>query len=143
MRLRYSPTSPFVRKISVAALELGLAERITRVPTNPWDPASDIAHDNPLGRIPALVLDDGSGTVLYDSPVIVEYLDALAGGRVEDGDLAGLDADAAAGGEDQDLALELVALGLDAEVQGRRDRVDAEAGLRVAELATCGERHPP
>ncbi|HNM44872.1 glutathione S-transferase N-terminal domain-containing protein, partial [Plasticicumulans sp.] len=80
MRLRYSPTSPFVRKISVAALELGLAERITRVPTNPWDPASDIAHDNPLGRIPALVLDDGSGTVLYDSPVIVEYLDALAGG---------------------------------------------------------------
>lgn len=80
MRLRYSPTSPFVRKVTVAALELGLDARITRVPTNPWDPASDIGHDNPLGRIPALVLDDGSGTVLYDSPVIVEYLDALAGG---------------------------------------------------------------
>ena len=74
MRLRYSPTSPFVRKISVAALELGLAERITRVPTNPWDPASDIAHDNPLGRIPALVLDDGSGTGTPDGGVDINDL---------------------------------------------------------------------
>lgn len=80
MRLRYSPTSPFVRKVTVAALELGLDARITRVPTNPWDPQSDLCTDNPLGRIPALVLDDGSGSVLYDSPVIVEFLDALAGG---------------------------------------------------------------
>ena len=78
MRLRYSPTSPYVRKVSVAAIELGLDGQIERVPTNPWDPASDLSADNPLGRIPALVLDDGE--VLYDSPVIVEYLDALAGG---------------------------------------------------------------
>lgn len=77
MRLRYSPTSPFVRKVSVCALELELDTLIERIPTNPWDPASDIAVDNPLGRVPALTLDDG--TLLYDSPVICEYLDSLAG----------------------------------------------------------------
>lgn len=80
MRLRYSPTSPYVRKVTATAHELGLSDRLELVPTNAWDPASDIAGDNPLGKVPTLLLDDGE--VLYDSPVICAYLDALAGGRL-------------------------------------------------------------
>ncbi len=78
MKLRYSPTSPYVRKVSVTALELGLTERIARVPTDTQDRESGIAEHNPLGKVPALILDDGG--VLYDSPVICEYLDSLHDG---------------------------------------------------------------
>lgn len=79
MRLLHAPTSPFVRKVMVVALETGLADRIEIV----FNAASPLQRDpaltalNPLGKIPALVLDDG--TTLYDSPVICEYLAALAG----------------------------------------------------------------
>ncbi len=64
----------------VAAHELGLAERITKVRTvvAMQKPALALLPENPLGKIPTLVLDDG--TILYDSLVIVEYLDSLAGG---------------------------------------------------------------
>lgn len=78
MKLRYSPTSPYVRKVAVTAIELGLAGRIERVPTNTQDPDSDLSHDTPLAKVPALVLDDGQA--LYDSPVICEYLDSLHDG---------------------------------------------------------------
>jgi len=78
MKLRYSPTSPYVRKVSVTAIELGLAERIERVPTDTQDRNSGIAEHNPLGKVPALILDDGG--LLYDSPVICEYLDSLHDG---------------------------------------------------------------
>jgi glutathione S-transferase len=78
MKLRYSPTSPYVRKVSVTALELGLDGRIERLPTDTRDPESGHAADNPLGKVPALVTDEGEK--LYDSPVICEYLDSLAGG---------------------------------------------------------------
>ncbi len=74
MKLRYSPTSPYVRKVSICAIELGLADRLERVATNPWDADSDLAIDNPLGRVPALITD--SGESLYDSVVICEYLDS-------------------------------------------------------------------
>lgn len=77
MRLRYSPTSPYARKVVATAIERGLADRIEIVATNPWDPASDLSASNPLGKVPALLLDDG--TVLFDSPVICEYLDSLPG----------------------------------------------------------------
>lgn len=80
MRLRYSPTSPYVRKVTATAHELGLFDRLELVPTNAWDPASDLPADNPLGKVPTLLLDDGE--VLYDSPVICAYLDALAGHRL-------------------------------------------------------------
>ena len=79
MKLRYSPTSPFVRKVLVAAIELGLDKRIERVPTNPGDPATDLAKENPLGKVPSMQLDDG--TALFDSAVICEYLDSQAGNR--------------------------------------------------------------
>ena len=80
MRLHWSPRSPFVRKVMVAAHELGLADRIDRVRTvvRMTQPNPDLLPDNPLSRIPTLVLADG--TVLTDSVVICEYLDALAGG---------------------------------------------------------------
>ncbi|HKK06274.1 MAG TPA: glutathione S-transferase N-terminal domain-containing protein [Gammaproteobacteria bacterium] len=75
MKLRYSPTSPYVRKVLVLAIETGLDERIERVLTNPWADDAALANDNPLGKVPTLVTDDGM--VLYDSPVICEYLDSL------------------------------------------------------------------
>ncbi|WP_428028950.1 glutathione S-transferase N-terminal domain-containing protein [Ancylobacter sp.] len=79
MKLLHAPTSPFVRKVMVVALETGLTERIEIV----FNAASPLQRDpaltalNPLGKIPALVLDDG--TALYDSAVICEYLANLAG----------------------------------------------------------------
>jgi glutathione S-transferase len=79
MKLRYSATSPFVRKVLVCAIELGLDKKIERQPTNPNDPASDLGKQNPLVKVPSLQLDDGSS--LYDSPVICEYLDSLAGNK--------------------------------------------------------------
>jgi len=80
MKLRYSPTSPYVRKVMVVALETGLAERIERIPTTvaPTKPNEEVARENPLVKVPALTTDDG--LVLYDSPVICEYLDTLNSG---------------------------------------------------------------
>lgn len=81
MKLRHSPASPFVRKVMVVAHELGLAGRIEIVPTNVSPTAGNdaLASDNPLMKVPSLTSDDGA--VLYDSPVICEYLDDLAGGH--------------------------------------------------------------
>jgi len=82
MKLHWSPRSPFVRKVMVAAHELGLADRIATVRTvvAMSKPALELLPENPLGKIPTLVLEDG--TILYDSLVIVEYLDSLAGHRL-------------------------------------------------------------
>ncbi|WP_417840839.1 glutathione S-transferase C-terminal domain-containing protein [Terasakiella sp.] len=80
MKMRYSATSPYVRKALVCAKELDLMDRIELEPTLVWDPATDMGNVNPLGKIPALILDDGY--VLYDSPVVCEYLDALVPGVV-------------------------------------------------------------
>ena len=81
MKLWYSPASPFARKVRVCALELGLAGRIELavVTVQPSKPNLELARENPLIKIPAL--NTGDGTVLYDSRVICEYLDALAGGH--------------------------------------------------------------
>src|SRR6202035_4553834 len=79
MKLHWSPRSPFVRKVMVVVHELGLADRVTCVRTvaATTKPHAALMQDNPLSKIPTLVLDDG--TVIYDSPVICEYLDSLAG----------------------------------------------------------------
>jgi len=79
MKLRYSTTSPFVRKVRVVAIEAGLADKIELVKTNPADLSTGIGNDNPLNKVPALVLDDGSS--LYDSHVICEYLDSQSGNK--------------------------------------------------------------
>jgi glutathione S-transferase len=78
MILRSSPASPFVRKVRIAASLLGIADKIDVRATDLNDPADLIREQNPLGKIPALVLDDG--TTYYDSRVILEYLDHVAGG---------------------------------------------------------------
>jgi len=80
MKLHWSPRSPFVRKVMIAAHELGLADRITCVRTvvATTRPHLELMAENPLSKIPTLVLDDG--TVLYDSPVVCEYLDSLHSG---------------------------------------------------------------
>lgn len=78
MKLRYSTTSPFVRKVHVVAIETGQIDKIELVKTNTADPASGLNAHNPLNKVPALVLDDGS--TLYDSRVICEYLDTQAKG---------------------------------------------------------------
>ena len=78
MKLRWSPTSPYTRKVTVTAIETGLDSRIERILTMPAK-APDLPKDNPLGKVPTLILDDGSS--LVDSPVIVEYLDNLHGGE--------------------------------------------------------------
>jgi glutathione S-transferase len=81
MKLHWSPRSPFVRKVMIVAHELGLTDRITCVRTvvATTRPHAPLMEENPLSKIPTLVLDDG--TVLYDSPVICEYLDSLHAGR--------------------------------------------------------------
>nr|WP_222532972.1 glutathione S-transferase N-terminal domain-containing protein [Azospirillum sp. 412522] len=75
LKLRWSPTSPYVRKVMVVLIERGLEDRVERVATDPWSVDTDLPQDNPLGKVPALTLEDG--TTLFDSPVIVEYLDSL------------------------------------------------------------------
>ncbi len=72
------PHSPYVRKVRVAAHEMGIAERLDCVEAHVFDPATPLLQDNPLGKVPALVRDDG--TALYDSTVICQYLDTLHGG---------------------------------------------------------------
>jgi glutathione S-transferase len=80
MKLHWSPRSPFVRKVMIVAHETGLIDRIecVRSVVASTKPHAELMRDNPLSKIPTLVLDDG--TVLYDSPVICEYLDGLHDG---------------------------------------------------------------
>lgn len=80
MRLFWSSRSPFVRKVMVAAHEVGVAPRIEteRVVVGADKPNAEVMAANPLNKIPTLLLDDG--TALYDSRVICEYLDTLHNG---------------------------------------------------------------
>ena len=78
MILRSAPASPFARKVRIGASLLGLTPKIELQAADPNDAADTLRKQNPLGKIPVLVLEDG--TALYDSRVILEYLDHLAGG---------------------------------------------------------------
>jgi glutathione S-transferase len=78
MVLRSAPPSPYGRKVKIAAALLGLSDEIKVVTTDTVDPSDPLRRDNPLGKIPTLVLEDG--TVIYDSRVILEYLNMRAGG---------------------------------------------------------------
>ena len=80
MKVFHTPTSPFVRKVMVAAHELGAPVETTFLRPSPMAPDATLSAHNPLSKIPALVLDDHEGgEVLYDSPVICEYLDTTFG----------------------------------------------------------------
>ena len=79
MKLYWSPRSPFVRKVMVCAHELGVADRIEKIYTlvSQSTVNAEMLRVNPIGRIPALVTDEGA--LLYDSVVICEYLDTADG----------------------------------------------------------------
>jgi glutathione S-transferase len=75
MKLFYSPTSPYARKVLVAAHERGLAGSMELRRVDPWSDPQELQAANPLGKVPVLVTDDG--TSIADSTIICEYLDAL------------------------------------------------------------------
>jgi glutathione S-transferase len=77
--LRSTPTSPFGRKARIAAEVLGLSSRITLVPADPLDANDTLRAQNPLGKMPCLVMADGAA--IYDSGVIIEFLQTVAGGE--------------------------------------------------------------
>jgi glutathione S-transferase len=76
--LRSSPASPFVRKVRIASAVLGLDHDIKLETAETSNPTDSVRQQNPIGKIPTLVLEDG--TTLFDSRVILEYLDHRAGG---------------------------------------------------------------
>jgi glutathione S-transferase len=78
LTVRTGAGSPFGRKARIAISVLGLDDKVKVEPAANQDPADPIRQQNPLGKVPVLLL-DGGGT-LFDSPVILEYLDMLAGG---------------------------------------------------------------
>ena len=80
MRLYYSPSSPYARKVRVLALETKLDKKIDmiNVALTPIQPNADVDKHNPIGKIPALSV---KGMDLFDSPVICEYLDHQHKGR--------------------------------------------------------------
>jgi glutathione S-transferase len=79
MRIRTTLASPFGRKVRLAAIYLGFAP-LEVVSTDLFDPLDSIRQDNPLGKIPAVTLDDGRK--IYDSAIIMGYFDYLSGGRL-------------------------------------------------------------
>jgi len=78
MILRSSSASPFARKVRIAAIALGFSDQIEVIPADTSDPNDALRSQNPLGKIPTLLLEDGRS--IYDSAVILEYLDHKAGG---------------------------------------------------------------
>jgi glutathione S-transferase len=82
MKLTYSVGSPFARKVRIAAIELGLIDKIELVPTTvaPTQANEEYSKIYPLKKLPALILDNGE--IIVDSYVIVEYLDELGGGKL-------------------------------------------------------------
>ena len=78
LTIRTSFGSPFGRKVRIAVSVLGLDGKIRIEPASTQDDADPLRQQNPLGKIPVLQIEDGSW--IYDSPVILEYLDTLAGG---------------------------------------------------------------
>lgn len=78
LTLRSSPPSPYGRKVLIAASVLGLADKIVFEQADTLDETDTLRQQNPLGKVPTLILEDGRA--LYDSRVILEYLDTLAGG---------------------------------------------------------------
>jgi glutathione S-transferase len=78
MTLRFSPSSPFVRKVRIAITLLGFDKDVTIERADTTDPNDSLRKINPLGKIPVLIIEDGSA--VYDSRVILDYLDDRAGG---------------------------------------------------------------
>lgn len=78
MILRFSPSSPFVRKVRIAIALLGFENDLKLERADTTDPNDSLRKTNPLGKIPVLIAEDGGA--IYDSRVILDYLDERAGG---------------------------------------------------------------
>ncbi len=78
MILRSSPSSPFGRKVRIAIAVLGFDKDVKIEAADTTDANDSVRRQNPLGKIPVLLAEDGNA--YYDSRVILEYLDTLAGG---------------------------------------------------------------
>src|SRR6202166_2304525 len=74
MKLLSSQTSPYARKVRITIAEKKIECEV--VEETPWDTGTSVPDHNPLGKVPVLILDDG--TAIYDSRVIVEYLDTVS-----------------------------------------------------------------
>ncbi|MBP8298490.1 MAG: glutathione S-transferase N-terminal domain-containing protein [Burkholderiales bacterium] len=74
MKLLASKTSPYARKVRIAFAEKKI--EYTLIEQNPWEQGNVVGDHNPLGKVPVLVLEDG--TNLFDSRVIVEYIDLVS-----------------------------------------------------------------
>jgi glutathione S-transferase len=77
MKLYYSPTSPYARKVLAVAHEKGLSSKIEKLAAR--EPGVNLHTMNPLDKVPTLVTDDGE--VLIESALISQYLDEIGGGR--------------------------------------------------------------
>ena len=78
MKLRFTPNPDYIHKVLVAAAEAGITDRLDYVRTGPFDADTDLWRDNPLNKVPTLVLEDGEA--LYGGAVICEYFDSLHDG---------------------------------------------------------------
>jgi glutathione S-transferase len=126
VKLFYSPTSPYVRKVMACAITRGLADQIVKIACNPHESLEDLLDRNPTSKVPCLVTDDG--LALFDSPVICEYLDSL-------GDAAAL---FPASGAARWRALKFQAMGdgiLDAAVPCRGEQGKPREAARDAQIA--------
>ncbi len=79
MKLYSNPASPFARKVRIIVRELDLTKLVEEINVDTHNVAEEVRRLNPLGKIPVLVLKDGS--TIIDSPVICEYLNELGGGK--------------------------------------------------------------
>lgn len=133
MKLYCSANSPYARKARVAAIELGIADRLELIDINPRDPSTGLWNLNPLAKIPTLITDDGEA--IYDSPVICEYLNEQA----VSGSLLPADADGrwrirtlAA------LADGVLDAGMAVRLEGMRPENERSPGFVEKQLATVG-----
>lgn len=78
MKLFHSPSSPYARKVVACAIARGIEQQIELIPTNPHVSPPELLAANPLSKIPCLITTDGMA--VFDSTVIVEYLDSVDGG---------------------------------------------------------------
>ncbi len=145
MILRSSPPSPFGRKVLLAASILGLSDKITMENADTMNPSDKLREQNPVGKIPILLLDDG--TALYDSPVILEYLDHLAGGgRIIPRDakqrFAALTLQALCDGILDALLLQIYEIRFRAEDR-REQKWTSYQAEKVTRAMTVLERNPP
>lgn len=142
--LRSSPTSPFGRKIKIVIAELRLEERVEVVAADTADPADSLRRQNPLGKVPTLVLEDGA--TLFDSRVIAEYLDHLAGGGrlfpAGEARFAQLRLQALADGICDAALLQVYELRLRAAEMRSQSWTDNQAG-KVARTLAALESSPP